>query len=49
MTMNWYDYRLSYYNLKTSMSSNVLAQEEIENIWIPLIVFLNTDNNEATM
>ena len=29
-------------------SSNVLSHEELEKIWIPCIVFENSENNDAT-
>ena len=46
--MVWYDYRLKYYNLKRSRSQNALAFHEVEKLWIPFLVFDNTENNEAT-
>ena len=46
--MVWYDYRLKYYNLKESRSQNALAFHEVEKLWIPFLVFDNTENNEAT-
>ena len=44
-----HDYRLQYYNLKKSRSQNALALDEIYKLWIPFLVFTNTENNEATM
>ena len=46
--MEWYDYRITYYNLKTSRSSNALSSDEAEKLWIPFVVFENTENNDAT-
>jgi len=46
--MEWYDYRITYYNLKKSRSSNALSSEEAEKLWIPFVVFENTENNDAT-
>ena len=46
--MEWYDYRLIYHNLKLSRSSNSLGVAEVEKLWIPFIVFENTENSEAT-
>ena len=48
LTLVWYDYRLKYYNLKQSQSLNALALHEVEKLWIPFLVFDNTENNEAT-
>ena len=46
--MEWYDDRLKYHNLKIERSANLLTREEIDKIWIPFIVFGNTENNDAT-
>merc|ERR1712079_853979 len=46
--MVWYDYRLKYHNLKQERSLNSLSREEIERLWIPFVVFSNTENQEAT-
>ena len=46
--MNWYDYRLSYHNLKESKLLNSLTRNEVEQIWIPFIIFSNTENSEFT-
>ena len=48
LLMEWYDYRLKYHNLKKQRSANLLTREEIDNLWIPFVVFGNTENNEAT-
>ena len=49
MIMEWYDYRLTYYNLKKTQSANALSLDEIGKIWIPFVVFTDTKNNEATV
>ena len=46
--MVWYDYRLKYHNLKDKRSLNSLSRQEIEKLWIPFIVFSNTENQEST-
>ena len=48
LLMVWYDYRLKYHNLKQKRSLNSLSREEIERLWIPFVVFSNTENQEAT-
>ena len=40
--------RLKYHNLKTERSNNLLSRSEIDNLWIPFVVFSNTEKNEAT-
>ena len=46
--MVWYDYRLKYHNLKQERSLNSLSREEIERLWIPFLVFSNTQKQEST-
>ena len=46
--MVWYDYRLNYHNLKEEQSLNSLTREEIDKLWIPFVVFANTENQEST-
>ena len=46
--MEWYDHRLTYYNLKMRRSANALGTDEIQKVWIPNLVFTNTQNNENT-
>ena len=48
LLMEWYDYRLVYHNLKHERSANLLTKEDIEQLWIPFVVFSNTVDNEAT-
>ena len=47
MTLEWYENRVNYHNLKKDDVLNTLSDKELETIWIPYIVFQNTDNNEA--
>ena len=46
--MVWYDYRLKYHNLKQEQSLNSLSRAEIDKLWIPYVVFSNTENSEST-
>ena len=39
---------MKYHNLKTERSNNLLSRSEIDNLWIPFVVFSNTENSEAT-
>ena len=43
-----YDYRIKYFNLKKTRSQNALALEDVRRLWIPFLVFDNTEKNEAT-
>ena len=42
-----YDYRIKYLNLKKTRSQNSLALEDVQQLWIPFLVFDNTERNEA--
>jgi len=45
--MTWFDYRLKYHNLKKDRSLNSLSRDEVGALWIPYVVFANTENSEA--
>ena len=47
--MEWYDYRLRFHNLKRKRSSNALTYNEVKKIWIPNLIFSNTQKNEGTV
>ena len=39
LTVEWFEYRATYQNLKTNKALNVLSTEELREIWIPFIIF----------
>ena len=39
LTVEWFEYRVTYQNLKTNKALNVLSSEELREIWIPFIIF----------
>ena len=39
---------MKYHNLKSKASLNALRDEDIKTIWLPLIVYDNTDQKEVT-
>ena len=45
----WYDSRLIYYNLKTDTGLNTLSPEEKQQLWIPVLIFDNTENKLSTV
>ena len=47
LILEWFDFRIKYYNLKTERSANALSLEEVQSLWIPFLVFENTENSEA--
>lgn len=46
--MRWYDYRLKYHNLKIETAANSFTSEEVNQLWIPYVIFANTENSEYT-
>merc|ERR1719300_274989 len=45
--LEWYEYRTKFYNMKYNAALNVLTSNEKALLWIPYIIFKNTDLNEA--
>ena len=48
ITLQWMDIRLTYHNLKTKTSLNALSDEDIKSLWLPLVIYDNTDQKELT-
>ena len=48
ISLNWKENRVQYQNLKKETSLNALTDEDIKTIWLPLIVYDNTDQKEVT-
>ena len=48
ITMEWKENRATYFNLKEDISLNALPKDDIERLWLPLIVYDNTDQKETT-
>ena len=44
--LTWYDYRLVYHNLKASRIANSPSKEEVAKLWMPKIIFDNTEHND---
>ena len=47
ISLKWYENRAIYQNLKREEALNMMSDEELEALWIPYIIFENTDNDEA--
>ena len=45
---SWKENRVKYQNLKLDTSLNALTDYDIDTIWLPLIVYDNTDQKEVT-
>ena len=48
INLEWFENRLTYNNLKTETAMNVLNSEQQSSIWLPLVIFYNTDQKETT-
>ena len=48
ISLSWKENRVTYQNLKTQTSLNALTADDINTIWLPLIVYDNTDQKELT-
>ena len=48
ITMKWKDSRITFNNLKREIFLNALTEEDMNKIWLPLIVYSNTDQKETT-
>ena len=46
--LEWFENRFTYNNLKTETAMNVLNSEQQSSIWLPLVIFYNTDQKETT-
>ena len=48
ITLEWNEIRASFHNLKQETYMNALSLEEIERIWLPLVIYSNTDQHQTT-
>ena len=48
INMQWRENRVKYQNLKTKTSLNTLTKNDVEMLWLPLIVYANTDQKKTT-
>ena len=48
LELSWRDFRLEFFNLKKSVDMNTLSREEIQSIWVPRLVFVNTPGMAST-
>ena len=46
--ITWYDFRVKLYNMKMNLNMNTLTTKEKQSIWVPKLVFTNTDKKEST-
>ena len=48
ITLEWVEYRATYDNLKKSIYMNSLNQYDIKKLWLPRVIYENTDQKETT-
>ena len=48
ITLEWKEIRATYHNLKPETYLNALSLGEIETLWLPMVIFTNTDQKETT-
>ena len=48
ISFTWKENRVKYQNLKKRTSLNALTIDDVNTIWLPLIVYDNTDQKEVT-
>ena len=39
LTLEWFEHRVKYHNLKINNALNILSNWELQSLWIPLIIF----------
>ena len=44
----WIENRATFKNLKNDSTLNALSDEDIKNLWLPRVVYANTDQKETT-
>ena len=46
--LEWFESRATYYNLKENTAMNVLTENDVKGLWLPLITYANTAQKEMT-
>ena len=49
LRMTWVDARLDFYNIKLDETMNVISMDELDRIWLPIIIFHNTERGQRTI
>ena len=48
INLQWKENRVTYHNLKEETSLNALSNADISKLWLPLIIYDNTDQKDST-
>ena len=46
--LEWKDPRITYNNLKKDIFFNALTEDEMKMVWLPVLIYANTDQKETT-
>ena len=49
LRMTWFDTRLDFFNIKLDENMNVISIDELNKIWLPVVVFDNTEKGQRTI
>ena len=48
INLEWKENRATFHNLKNNTYLNALSSEDINKLWLPLVIYTNTDQQETT-
>ena len=48
ISLMWRENRVIFQNLKTKSTNNLLRQDEVKMLWLPLVIYWNTYQHETT-
>ena len=48
ITLQWKEHRATYHNLKPKVTLNSLRQEDVHKVWLPEVIYENTDQKDTT-
>ena len=49
LRMTWFDARLDFFNIKVDENMNIISIDELNKIWLPVLVFDNTEKGQRTI
>ena len=49
LILNWFESRLRFKNLKNDMNLNSFLPNENHEVWVPELIFVNTENKPSTI
>ena len=49
LRMTWFDARLDFFNIKVDENMNIISIDELNKIWLPVVVFDNTEKGQRTI